>query len=216
MKKYIEINNGLGIFTRNEDIEYILTGIKFNILPYNEKKNHEKYNIQFIFEDNIPNISFYCVPYIEIFAFDDDGFICISNHQVYYINDKCYKIADSIEQFKYNIEHYKDHLILCDDITIYSSKEEAYKELNIIEYKEMNESLLSNLNALHTTKLGIKRIKRNLNIDCHDIVEWCKDKILHSTSIIKKGKNYYVYTDTEIITINVNSYTIITAHKKND
>ena len=33
MKKYIEINNGLGIFTRNEDIEYILTGIKFNILP---------------------------------------------------------------------------------------------------------------------------------------------------------------------------------------
>lgn len=46
MKKYIEINNGLGIFTRNEDIEYILTGIKFNILPYNEKKNYEKYNIQ--------------------------------------------------------------------------------------------------------------------------------------------------------------------------
>ena len=33
--------------------------------------------------------------------------------------------------------------------------------------------LLRNLNKLHTTELGIVRIKRNLSIDTDSVIEWC-------------------------------------------
>ncbi|WP_312907042.1 DUF3781 domain-containing protein [Tissierella praeacuta] len=77
-----------------------------------------------------------------------------------------------------------------------------------------DEILLSNLDKIHTTKMGIDRIKRNLGLDTKDVVEWCKDKIkLPNSSIIKQGKNYYVTIDDCVITVNAYSYTIITAHK---
>ena len=77
-----------------------------------------------------------------------------------------------------------------------------------------DEILLSNLDKIHTTKMGIDRIKRNLGLDTKDVVEWCKDKIkLPNCSIIKKGKNYYATIDDCVITVNSYSYTIITAHK---
>ena len=34
--------------------------------------------------------------------------------------------------------------------------------------------MLSNINKLHTNRLGIERIKRNLNIDC-DVVNYLKN-----------------------------------------
>ena len=77
----------------------------------------------------------------------------------------------------------------------------------------MNELLL-NLNKLHTTPLGIERIKRNLKIDNDDIVLYLKNIIKDKNSLIsKQGKNYYVKNNEIIITINSYSYTIITAHK---
>lgn len=72
--------------------------------------------------------------------------------------------------------------------------------------------LLLNINKIHTTKLGINRIKNNLNIDT-DVVEYCKNKILDKKcNIYKYGKNYYCEVDNIRITINSYSYTIITAH----
>lgn len=76
----------------------------------------------------------------------------------------------------------------------------------------MNE-LLSNIDKIHTTELGIVRISRNLSLEVDDVVSWCKSQIKHANSIIRRGKNWYAYTDNTIITINANSYTIITAHK---
>ncbi len=80
----------------------------------------------------------------------------------------------------------------------------------------MNEqNLLSNLNKIHTTKMGIDRIKKNLNLDIDDVVEYCKNKVLDKNcNIYKQGKNWYCEIDNIIITINSSSYTIITAHKK--
>ena len=76
----------------------------------------------------------------------------------------------------------------------------------------MNE-LLNNIDKIHTTPMGIDRIKRNLNINC-DVVEYIKKIITkNNTKIYKKGKNYYCEIDDIIITINSYSYTIITAHK---
>lgn len=37
--------------------------------------------------------------------------------------------------------------------------------------------LLSHINLLHTTPMGIDRIKNNLGLDCIDIVNYCKDLI---------------------------------------
>ncbi|MDR2904788.1 MAG: DUF3781 domain-containing protein [Helicobacteraceae bacterium] len=76
------------------------------------------------------------------------------------------------------------------------------------------EILLNNINKIHTTKLGIARIKRNLELETNDVVDWCKNEIKKSKEINRKGKNWYVSCKGFIITINAHSYTIITARKK--
>lgn len=78
-----------------------------------------------------------------------------------------------------------------------------------------NNGLLSNLDKLHTTELGILRIKRNLSLDTVDVVEYCKTKIISLNAVInRKGKNWYVNVEGCVITVNAYSYTIITAHKE--
>jgi hypothetical protein len=74
--------------------------------------------------------------------------------------------------------------------------------------------LLQNIKQIHTTVMGAERIKKNLELEINDVVEWCKRKVQKSNDIIRNGKNWYVNIDGVIITINVHSYTIITAHKK--
>ena len=76
------------------------------------------------------------------------------------------------------------------------------------------EVLLQNINKVHTTSMGIDRIKKNLKLDTDDVVKYCKDKVLDKEcNIYKKGKNFYCEIDNIKITINSHSYTIITAHK---
>lgn len=75
------------------------------------------------------------------------------------------------------------------------------------------EILLSNIDKIHTTKMGEDRIKKNLNIDTNDVVFYCKSKILDKNcKIFKQGKNWYCEVNHIKITINSSSYTIITAH----
>ena len=78
--------------------------------------------------------------------------------------------------------------------------------------------LLSNIDKIHTTDLGVERIKKNIKLDSDDVVEYCKNKVLDKRcNIYKKGKNWYCEIDNLKITINSFSYTIITVHvlKKN-
>lgn len=73
--------------------------------------------------------------------------------------------------------------------------------------------LLDNMDQIHTTEMGIHRIKKNLKLDTNDVVEYCKNKVLDKEcNIYKKGKNWYCEIDNIKITINSYSYTIITAH----
>ncbi len=72
--------------------------------------------------------------------------------------------------------------------------------------------LLSNIDKIHTTELGIKRIKNNLKIDTN-VIDYIKRKIQDKECVInQKGKNYYCIVDNIIITINSYNYCIITAH----
>lgn len=102
----------------------------------------------------------------------------------------------------------------------------------IFPYKttKMTSELLENLEKLHTTKLGVVRIKRNLGLKTDDVIGWCKDTILSAAKnieeksdgndgksankIFRQGKNWYIKTDDYTITVNAHSYTVITAHKE--
>lgn len=80
---------------------------------------------------------------------------------------------------------------------------------------EEKQMLLDNLDKIHTTEMGIDRIKKNLKINTNNVVEYCVEKIKDSNcKITRRGKNWYVEIDNCIITVNAYSYTIITAHKK--
>jgi len=75
------------------------------------------------------------------------------------------------------------------------------------------EILLLNIDKVHTTKMGVDRIKKNLRFDNDNVVQYCKNKILDKNcNIWKQWKNWYCEIDNIIITINSYSYTIITAH----
>ncbi len=75
------------------------------------------------------------------------------------------------------------------------------------------EVLLSNIDKVHTTKMGIDRIKKNLKLDTNNVVAYCKAKVLdQNCHIYRQGKNWYCEIDNIKITINAYSYTIITAH----
>lgn len=73
--------------------------------------------------------------------------------------------------------------------------------------------LIENIAKLHTTKLGVERIRKNLSLDVDDIVAYCKALICDPMAKIeRRGKNWYICVDACEITVNASSYTIITAH----
>lgn len=41
----------------------------------------------------------------------------------------------------------------------------------------LKNELFVNIGKLHTTELGIVRIKKNLALDADDVVCWCREKI---------------------------------------
>ena len=74
--------------------------------------------------------------------------------------------------------------------------------------------LIENIDKLHTTEMGMERIKRNCQIETDDVIQWGKMWILDKTAEIERtGKNWYIVTGNYRITVNAHSYTIITAHK---
>ncbi len=76
--------------------------------------------------------------------------------------------------------------------------------------------LLNNLSQLHTTPMGVERIRKNLCLSesINDVVDFCKKLISSSDcSIYRQGKNWYCEKDGMCITVNAYSFTIITAHK---
>lgn len=85
--------------------------------------------------------------------------------------------------------------------------------MRILVSEMHKETLLENIDRIHTTEMGVGRIQRNLRIS-DEPVGYCIAKLKKEDSVVtKEGKNYYVEVDDCIITINSSSFTIITAHK---
>ena len=79
----------------------------------------------------------------------------------------------------------------------------------------MKNDLLENIEKLHTTPMGVDRIRCNLSLgdDVKDVVAFCRQKILDDKVVItRQGKNWYIKIDGCVITVNAYSFTIITAH----
>lgn len=76
-------------------------------------------------------------------------------------------------------------------------------------------TMKDNIEKLHTTELGVERIRKNLKIDQDDVIAWCKERIAsREAAHERRGKNWYVYVEDMIFTVNATSWTIITAHRK--
>lgn len=55
----------------------------------------------------------------------------------------------------------------------------------------MSNALIRNIDKLHTTEMGMERIKRNLGLTNCDAVEWCRTRIMNkSAAIERQGKNW--------------------------
>ncbi len=79
--------------------------------------------------------------------------------------------------------------------------------------RDYSKKLMDNIDQIHTTPMGMERIKRNLKLGDTDVVEYCKNKMRDKNCIIyRQGKNWYCEVDHIKITVNAYSYTIITAH----
>lgn len=78
---------------------------------------------------------------------------------------------------------------------------------------ENREILRDNIDKIHTTEMGMERIKKNLKLKKEEPLSYCREKILDENAYIyRKGKNWYIEIDRIRITVNAYSYTIITAH----
>ncbi len=79
----------------------------------------------------------------------------------------------------------------------------------------MSNELIESIDKVHTTAMGIDRIRKNLGLDDIDVAAFCRSRILDKSAIItRRGKNWYVRINGCVITVNASSYTIITAHKE--
>jgi len=75
--------------------------------------------------------------------------------------------------------------------------------------------LIGNIDKVHTTQMGLARIKSNLSLKNDDAVELCKSVIMDkNSSISRKGKNWYIVLANIELTVNAHSFTIITAHTR--
>ncbi len=118
-----EINNYIGVFVKDAEVIPTGTTIYYMSTKYkNEEyqKYADNYDIHFIFDDDIPTLSFYTVPQVDILARDSEGgFIGTVGQQsdlesdapICYINNhqECFLIAKTGKEFL-NIKNSWKHL----------------------------------------------------------------------------------------------------------
>lgn len=106
----------------------------------------EEYDIHFIFDDCIPKIDFYTVPWVDIMAVDSEGGLigtigqCSdlqSDATICYIDRdrNCYRIAENGAGFLANVREWKKCMEICHDVVLYPSKEDAEKKLEFLVMK---------------------------------------------------------------------------------
>ena len=131
------------------DAEIIPAGTTVYSMPI-EDKNAEyqhfaaAYDVHFIFDDMVPDVDFYAVPRVDIMAIDSHGgYIGTvgdltdmeSEFPICYIdkNRKVFRIADTFKHFVADCANWRKHLEPYNDVTLFSSKDEAAKEYEFLD-----------------------------------------------------------------------------------
>lgn len=141
--------SGVAISLYISDAEVIPAGTtvySMDVGSKNEKYQRyaDVYDIHFIFDDDIPEPGFYTVPQVDIVARDSEGsFIgtigqesdLYSDAPICYINNRkeCFLIAKSGKEFLDTVASWKSNMEPYSEITFYSSKSEAEKELEFFD-----------------------------------------------------------------------------------
>lgn len=154
MKKvYFDNSAGDCVSVYVKDAEVIQTGVSIYSMPVSEKnKEYERYaleyDIHFIFDDCVPEIDFYAVPRIDVFAMDSEGgFICTvggitdfqSEATICYIDKdrEVYLVAENGRKFLKNVSGWKANRKIIQMEKIYVSQDEARQELEFIGMDEL-------------------------------------------------------------------------------
>lgn len=135
------------IFIKNTDV--IEAGTTIYSMPITDKNTEyqkiaDEHDVHFIFDDNIPNIDFYTIPFLNIMAIDSDGgYIGTvgeisdldSNAPICYIDryGKTFFIADNFKIFLDKIASWKSNLQPYDKIQLFHSKDEAHKMYEFLD-----------------------------------------------------------------------------------
>lgn len=141
MEKFIDVAecNGIGVFIKGIDL--IASGNTIYSMPIEDKNEEyqriaENYDIHFIFDDNIPQIDFYTIPYIDIMAMDSfGGYIGTvgemsdleSTAPICYISKEkqFYIVADNFKVFMQHLASWKKEMKLNETVVFYQTKAEA-------------------------------------------------------------------------------------------
>ena len=134
-----------------KDAEVIWAGATIYSMPVKHKNQEyqrfaDEYDIHFIFDDNIPALDFYTVPLVEIFAVDSNGGYLGSvgegidldgNAPICYIDKEhnCYLIVNKSKDFLNHVANWKACLTPYKEVEFFSSKEEAMKKYEFLDYK---------------------------------------------------------------------------------
>lgn len=111
-----------------------------------------EYDIHFIFDDKVPEVDFYTIPMVELFATDSEGGYIGSVGQatdlqkeipICYIDKEhnCYLIAESGKEFLDNVSDWKLQLRPYAEITFFASLEEAKRKYEFLDREAMEQEL---------------------------------------------------------------------------
>jgi len=148
-----ESNGCAAIFPR--EIELVPAGTTLNIMRAKARnaeyqKYEDIYDLRFIFDDDIPQISFYTVPHVDIFARDSMGGlfgtvgeatgISVASPICYISNSgDCFLIANSLRDFLQMLESghdWRTAMISNHDITFFTSKAEAEQRFEFVDISQ--------------------------------------------------------------------------------
>lgn len=139
------------------DAEVVWAGTHVNAMPVKYKNNEyqrfaEEYDIRFIFKDNVPELDFYTIPMVDIFAVDSvGGYICSIGQYtdlevdipICYIDceKRCYIIATNGSDFLSQVHQWKEQLIPYTDIEFFDSFEMAQKKFEFLDRVAIEQEL---------------------------------------------------------------------------
>lgn len=148
-------NSCTGIFA--EGMKVIPAGTTIYVMPVSDKNAEydqlaQKYDIHFIFEDHVPEIPFYAVPRIDIFAtVSDGGYLATyggttdlkSNARIVYISkDQVVRNAAAhLRKLLSTKKSWKGSMQKTKMVKLYSSREKAMQELPFLKLEEGSEGM---------------------------------------------------------------------------